>query len=107
MERETNRVQAFGDGVFAIAVTILVLESKVPEGRGGELWRGLREQWPHYAAYVVSFLAIGAVWVNHRTVFRRLRRVDRPLLLLNLLVVRVMSEIAYTTPLRSLSSRTS
>ncbi|CAM5367439.1 membrane protein [Streptomyces avidinii] len=97
MEQETNRVEAFSDGVFAIVVTILVLELKVPEGQGSELWHGLWEQWPHYAAYVVSFLIIGVMWVNHHTIFSHLKRVDRPLLFLNLLVLMVVSVIPYTT----------
>ncbi|WP_371614926.1 TMEM175 family protein [Streptomyces sp. NBC_00454] len=97
MEQETNRVEAFSDGVFAIVVTILVLELKVPEGQGSELWHGLLEQWPHYAAYVVSFLIIGVMWVNHHTIFSHLKRVDRPLLFLNLLVLMVVSVIPYTT----------
>ncbi|MFD9337053.1 TMEM175 family protein [Streptomyces sp. NPDC060028] len=97
MEQETNRVEAFSDGVFAIVITILVLELKVPEGQGDELWHGLWEQWPHYAAYVVSFLIIGVMWVNHHTIFSHLKRVDRPLLFLNLLVLMVVSVIPYTT----------
>ncbi|MFG2998278.1 TMEM175 family protein [Streptomyces sp. NPDC048340] len=97
MEQETNRVEAFSDGVFAIVITILVLELKVPEGQGDELWHGLREQWPHYAAYVVSFLIIGVMWVNHHTIFSHLKRVDRPLLFLNLMVLMVVSVIPYTT----------
>ncbi|MGE7389483.1 TMEM175 family protein [Streptomyces sp. NPDC004126] len=97
MEQETNRVEAFSDGVFAIVITILVLELKVPEGQGSELWHGLLEQWPHYAAYVVSFLIIGVMWVNHHTIFSHLKRVDRPLLFLNLLVLMVVSVIPYTT----------
>ncbi|MFD0358743.1 TMEM175 family protein [Streptomyces sp. NPDC127110] len=97
MEQETNRVEAFSDGVFAIVITILVLELKVPEEQGSELWHGLWEQWPHYAAYVVSFLIIGVMWVNHHTIFSHLKRVDRPLLFLNLLVLMVVSVIPYTT----------
>ncbi|MFD4243758.1 TMEM175 family protein [Streptomyces sp. NPDC058525] len=97
MERETGRIEAFSDGVFAIIITILVLELKVPEETGSEFWHGVREQWPHYAAYVVSFLIIGVMWVNHHTIFSHLRRVDRPLLFLNLLVLMVVSVIPYTT----------
>ncbi|GAA3112297.1 hypothetical protein GCM10020254_68110 [Streptomyces goshikiensis] len=97
MERETGRVEAFSDGVFAIIITILVLELKVPEETGSHFWQGVREQWPHYAAYVVSFLIIGVMWVNHHTIFSHLRRVDRPLLFLNLLVLMVVSVIPYTT----------
>ncbi|MFG2877174.1 TMEM175 family protein [Streptomyces sp. NPDC048337] len=97
MESETGRVEAFSDGVFAIIITILVLELKVPEGTGSEFWHGVREQWPHYAAYVVSFLIIGVMWVNHHTIFSHIKRVDRPLLFLNLLVLMVVSVIPYTT----------
>ncbi|MFJ6938130.1 TMEM175 family protein [Streptomyces sp. NPDC101132] len=97
MEQETNRVEAFSDGVFAIVITILVLEIKVPEEGGHELWHALWEQWPHYAAYVVSFLIIGVMWVNHHTIFSHLKRVDRPLLYLNLLVLMVVSVIPWTT----------
>ncbi|MBT2544694.1 DUF1211 domain-containing protein [Streptomyces sp. ISL-44] len=97
MERETGRVEAFSDGVFAIIITILVLELKVPEETGSDFWHGVREQWPHYAAYVVSFLIIGVMWVNHHTIFSHLKRVDRPLLFLNLLVLMVVSVIPYTT----------
>ncbi len=97
MERETGRIEAFSDGVFAIIITILVLELKVPEETGSEFWHGVREQWPHYAAYVVSFLIIGVMWVNHHTIFSHLKRVDRPLLFLNLLVLMVVSVIPYTT----------
>ncbi|UQX00225.1 TMEM175 family protein [Streptomyces sp. RerS4] len=97
MEQETNRVEAFSDGVFAIVITILVLELEVPKEGGTELWHGLWEQWPHYAAYLVSFLIIGVMWVNHHTIFSHLKRVDRPLLFLNLLVLMVVSVIPYTT----------
>ncbi|MCJ1680968.1 TMEM175 family protein [Streptomyces sp. APSN-46.1] len=97
MEHETGRVEAFSDGVFAIIITILVLELKVPEETGSHFWHGVREQWPHYAAYVVSFLIIGVMWVNHHTIFSHLKRVDRPLLFLNLMVLMVVSVIPYTT----------
>ncbi|MEV8534082.1 TMEM175 family protein [Streptomyces sp. NPDC051211] len=97
MEQETGRVEAFSDGVFAIVITILVLEIKVPEEHGSDLWHGLWAQWPHYAAYVVSFLIIGVMWVNHHTIFGHLKRVDRPLLFLNLLVLMVVSVIPWTT----------
>lgn len=97
MEKETGRVEAFSDGVFAIVITILILEIKVPEDEGSHLWHGLAEQWPHYAAYVVSFLVIGVMWVNHHTIFGHLKRVSRPLLFLNLMVLMVVSVIPWTT----------
>lgn len=97
METETGRVEAFSDGVFAVIITILVLELKVPDETGSDFWHGVREQWPHYAAYVVSFLIIGVMWVNHHTIFSHIKRVDRPLLFLNLLVLMVVSVVPYTT----------
>ncbi|MDR3079860.1 MAG: DUF1211 domain-containing protein [Streptomyces sp.] len=97
MEREPGRVEAFSDGVFAIVITILVLEIKVPETEGQHLWSALAEQWPHYAAYVVSFMVIGVMWVNHHTIFGHLKKVDRALLFLNLLVLMVVSVIPWTT----------
>ena len=62
----TSRLEAFCDGVFAIAATLLVLELKVPQGQA-DLARALVDQWPAYAAYVVSFATIGIIWVNHHT----------------------------------------
>ncbi|MEV7418878.1 TMEM175 family protein [Streptomyces sp. NPDC089919] len=97
MEQETNRVEAFSDGVFAIVITILVLEIKVPETHGEDLWPALGAQWPHYAAYIVSFMVIGVMWVNHHTIFSHLKCVDRPLLFLNLLLLMVVSVIPWTT----------
>jgi uncharacterized membrane protein len=80
-----NRLEAFSDGVIAIAITLLVIELRPPEVHEGELLaRQLWRQWPGYAAYLVSFLTIGVVWLNHHRIFTQVRQVDRPLLLLNL-----------------------
>ncbi|WP_327288167.1 TMEM175 family protein [Streptomyces sp. NBC_01198] len=84
---ESGRVEAFSDGVFAIAITLLILEIKVPEDAGDNLWSSLGRQWPSYAAYVVTFLVIGVMWVNHHTVFQYIARVDRTLLFLNLMLL--------------------
>ncbi|MEV6006364.1 TMEM175 family protein [Streptomyces sp. NPDC051976] len=84
---ESGRVEAFSDGVFAIAITLLVLEIKVPHDAGNDLWSALGEMWPSYAAYAVTFLIIGVMWVNHHTVFQVIARVDRTLLFLNLVLL--------------------
>jgi TMEM175 potassium channel family protein len=84
---ESGRVEAFSDGVFAIAITLLVLEIKVPEDARDHLWSALGRQWPSYAAYVVTFLIIGVMWVNHHTVFQYIAQVDRKLLFLNLVLL--------------------
>jgi len=91
---DSARVEAFSDGVFAIAITLLVLEIKVPAARTGlGLWHALGDEWPSYAAYVVSFLVIGVMWVNHHTVFSYIARVDRTLMFLNLLVLLVVAAL--------------
>ncbi|MDJ0340769.1 TMEM175 family protein [Streptomyces sp. H10-C2] len=84
---ESGRVEAFSDGVFAIAITLLVLEIKVPPHADGNLWSALGRMWPSYAAYAVTFLVIGIMWVNHHTVFGFIAHVDRALLFLNLLLL--------------------
>lgn len=68
--------RGLGDGLFATAFTILVLELKVPQGRGGELSYGPLGQWPRYAAYVVGFLLVGVMWANRHTFFRCLKPVE-------------------------------
>jgi uncharacterized membrane protein len=93
----TSRLEAFSDGVFAIAATLLVLELRVPPVGSGPLFALLVEQWPSYAAYVVSFLTIGIIWVNHHAMFALVRRVDRPLLFLNLLLLLVIAVIPFPT----------
>jgi uncharacterized membrane protein len=84
---DTGRLEAFSDGVFAIAITLLVLELHVPKVVRGRLWHGLVGEWPHFAAYLSSFLIIGIMWVNHHSMFKQIRRTDRSLLFLNLLLL--------------------
>ena len=93
---DTNRLEAFSDGVFAIAITLLVLEIKVPPpgtAFGMELFR----LWPSYLAYVVSFLVIGAIWINHHAMFRHIVRVDDTLLLLNVLHLMLIAFLPFPT----------
>jgi uncharacterized membrane protein len=79
---DTNRLEAFSDGVFAIAITLLVLEIKVPQS-GAPLGEELLSLWPSYFAYAVSFFVIGAIWINHHAMFDHIVRADHKLLLLN------------------------
>jgi uncharacterized membrane protein len=96
----TNRMEAFSDGVFAIAITLLVLEIRVPEpGRGESLGHELLAQWPSYAAFVVSFLTIGIIWINHHAMVRRLRITDHSILIWNLLLLMTVSALPFTTAL--------
>jgi uncharacterized membrane protein len=93
-----RRLEAFTDGVLAIAITLLVLELRVPEVEaGGSLWRALGREWPSYAAYVVSFATIGIMWINHHAIFDRVIAVDRGLLGWNLLLLGVVAALPFTT----------
>jgi uncharacterized membrane protein len=93
-----NRLEAFSDGVFAIAITLLVIELHTPEvGEGGSLAAALWAQWPSYVAYLVSFLTIGVIWLNHHRVFTQVALVDGPLLVLNLVVLLWTALIPFPT----------
>jgi len=94
----SSRLEAFSDGVFAIAATLLVLELRVPED-GADLAVSLRGLWPAYAAYLVSFLTIGIIWVNHHTLLEHCRRVDRRFLYLNLLLLVAVGIVPFPTSL--------
>jgi TMEM175 potassium channel family protein len=92
------RLEAFSDGVFAIAITLLVLEIKVPEADSGHsLARGLLDLWPSYAGFSVSFITIGIIWVNHHAVVAAVDSVDRSLLFRNLLLLLTVSFIPFPT----------
>ncbi len=95
----TSRTEAFSDGIFAIAATQLVLEPKVPQVEPGGLADALLESWPSYATYVVSFLTIGIIWVNHHAVLDRIREVNRPLLFMNLMFLMAVAAIPFPTAL--------
>jgi uncharacterized membrane protein len=91
-----GRVEAFSDAVLAIAITLLVLQL-VPESGRGSLAHRLGDQWPVYVAYLLSFLNIGIVWLNHHSIFSRLRSVDHGLVLLNLLLLLIVSVLPFPT----------
>jgi uncharacterized membrane protein len=91
-----SRLEAFADGVFAIAATLLILNVTVS---GAPLARELVDIWPSYAAYAVSFLTIGIIWVNHHTVMGQIGRVDRLFLFLNVLFLMLVAFIPFPTRL--------
>ena len=93
----TGRAEAFSDGVFAIAITLLVL-SLVVSGHG-TLTSQLLAAWPRYFAYVVSFLTIGIMWMNHHTILAHVQRVDRPFLVINLFLLMGVVAIPFPTAL--------
>lgn len=94
-EKETGRIEAFSDGVFAIAVTLLVLEIRPPEGEsitdGTKLWAALGHEWPHYLAFVLGFGFVAIMWMNHHMLFSYIRRSSHGLLLLNSLLLMMIS----------------
>jgi uncharacterized membrane protein len=85
--------------VFAIAITLLVLEISVPESAFDDLWQGIADQWPSYLAYVTSFLTIGGLWMVHHGILRRMRFADQTVLRLNLLLLMVVSFLPFPTKL--------
>ncbi|HEY5154829.1 MAG TPA: TMEM175 family protein [Acidimicrobiales bacterium] len=95
----SGRVEAFSDGVMAIAITLLILDVKVPIAEEGGLTRALAHQWPSYAAYAVTFLVIGIMWVNHHFLFDRVEAVTRGLLYLNLLLLMGIAFLPFPTAL--------
>ncbi|MCG5443895.1 DUF1211 domain-containing protein [Micromonospora sp. NIE79] len=98
LTRSPGRLLSFSDGVFAIAVTLLVLEIQPPHDFG-RLVQGLGALWPSYLAYTLSFLLIGQVWVNHHVMFDRVRHVDRWVLFLNTLLLMVIAFLPFSTSL--------
>jgi uncharacterized membrane protein len=93
---ESTRVEAFSDGVFAIAITLLVLNLRAPVSRGG-FGRDLLAQWPAYVAYLASFGYIGVIWVNHHFLFTRIARVNGGLLWRNLALLMATSVLPFPT----------
>jgi uncharacterized membrane protein len=96
----TNRLEAFSDGVIAVAVTLLVLNIEVPSPESGHsLGHELVKQWPTYAAYVTSFITIGIIWINHHAMISRLGRADHTILMLNLLLLLSIGVLPFGTNL--------
>ncbi len=95
---DSRRAEAFSDGVFAVAITVLVF-GLLDIGSGALTAGVLLHAWPHYFAYVVSFLTIGIMWMNHHTILGHVSRVDRPLLVLNLLLLMGIVAIPFPTQL--------
>ena len=91
-----SRVEAFSDGVFAIAITLLVLTIAQPT-KYWILGQQLAHRWPSLAAFVVSFLVIGIMWVNHHSVFSHFERIDRGLFYFNMLLLMTITFLPYPT----------
>lgn len=96
----TARIEAFSDGVFAIAITLLVLEIRVPHvEEGASLPGALLALWPSYSGYAISFLQIGVIWANHHNRFRFVKRSDHVLLFLNIVFLMCVAFIPFPTAL--------
>ncbi len=96
--KETARVEAFSDGIFAIAITLLILQIQPPNvTHGHPLLVGLGEQWPSYLAYAISFMTILIIWINHHNFFRLVGRVDHRFLILNGVLLLAVTFINYPT----------
>ena len=93
---ESNRVEAFSDGVFSIAITLLVLELAIPAIRGG-FESELTGEWVSYLAYLAAFGSIGVMWMGHHTVFSRIRAIDAGLLWRNLVLLLTVSVVPFPT----------
>jgi uncharacterized membrane protein len=97
LSTETGRVEAFSDGVFAIAITLLILNIKVPAPGAGRLWPQLIAQWPSYFSFVISFAFIGIMWINHHRLFTHIHQCDNGLLVLNLALLFGVTFVPFPT----------
>lgn len=99
-DKETGRVEAFSDGVFAVAITLLVLNIQPPASLAdAEILKSFSTEWPKLLAFVASFVTIGVMWINHHKVFNRISYTDNTLLVLNLLLLLVIIFIPFPTAL--------
>src|SRR5436305_11855146 len=108
-EKETGRLEAFSDGVFAVAITLLVLNIKIPGADVSpdhlpddiHLWQMLLKELPMLAAYATSFATIGVMWLNHHRLYSHIKRTNTVLMLLNLLLLLIIVFIPVPTALVS------
>jgi uncharacterized membrane protein len=94
---DRGRLEAFSDGVFAVAITLLALNLAVAGPGHGPLLRQLVDHWPSFVAYLISFFTIGIIWVNHHAVVKNIVAADRTLLFLNLLLLLFVVVIPFAT----------
>lgn len=104
-ERETGRLEAFSDGVFAIAITLLVLDLRVPQLEAdvssGAVLAALSREWPAYLAFVTSFTSVLIMWMNHHSLFKMARRADAHLMLANGFLLLLVTAVPFPTALLS------
>ncbi len=100
MEKETARLEAFSDGVFAVAITLLILEIRVPQLQiegNRNLLVSLGRLWPSFLAFVLSFFVVLVIWINHHELFRMVNRVDRALMFANGSLLLMVTFIPFST----------
>ena len=98
---EKFRVEAFSDAVIAIAITLLVLELDIPAASDGHLGSAIAREWPSYLAYVISFLTVGGLWLNHHALFNCLKATSPLLLRINLLLLLLIAFLPFPTKVMS------
>ncbi len=99
-QKETARVEAFSDGVFAIAITLLVLDLKLPQGAGeADLSGELLRQWPTFVAFLNTFATILIIWINHHNLFTNIRRTNNVFMLVNGLLLLCVTFLPFPTSL--------
>jgi uncharacterized membrane protein len=96
---ETTRTEAFSDGVFSIASTLLVLDIAIPVSELDHLWSGIAHEWPKYLAYATSFTTIGGIWLAHHSVFRRLQYANAKVMRINLALLMAVAFLPFPTRL--------
>lgn len=103
MEKETGRIEGFSDGVFAIAITLLVLDLHVPEKdsikSGNDLLVFIKNQWPTFLAFMLSFFSIFIMWVNHHKIFKQIYSRNTAIMFANGLILFLVSAVSYPTAL--------
>ncbi len=99
---ETARIEAFSDGIFSIAATLLVLELKAPAANV-PFWHAMAAMWPGYVSFVLSFFFIGIMWINHHRLFVHIEKADDLLMAVNLLVLLGVVFVPYPTSLMATS----
>ncbi len=103
IKHKKGRLEAFSDGVFAIAITLMVLEIAIPveNGEGTHLLSGLAHEWPVYLTYFISFMTIGVVWMEHSALVDALDHIDGVFMRLNLVLLLFCAFLPFPTRLMS------
>jgi uncharacterized membrane protein len=102
-EKETGRLEAFSDGVYAVAITLLVLDLQVPKltnnASGPTVAAALLRQWPSYLAFITSFFSVLIMWINHHAIFKLVQRTNARLLFANGLLLMITTVVPFSTSL--------